>query len=67
MKVSDVMACIEDWAPPALAYSWDRSGLNLGDPKARVTRVLVTLTVTRAALAAAKRAGAQLIVAHHPP
>ncbi len=66
MKVSDVIAVMDAWAPPALAYAWDKSGLATGDPGARVTTALTCLTVTREAFAAAQRARAQMIVSHHP-
>jgi len=66
MKVADVIQVMDAWAPPALAYSWDKAGLATGSPDARVTGVLTCLTVTRAAFAAARRVKANVIVAHHP-
>jgi dinuclear metal center YbgI/SA1388 family protein len=56
MTVRDVCEAVDSLAPPALAYPWDRAGLSIGDPAAKVSSVLVTLTVSRA----------QLIVSHHP-
>ncbi len=61
-----MMALMDAWAPPALAYSWDKAGLATGEPGARVGGVLACLTVTRAAFAAAKRARANVILSHHP-
>lgn len=66
MNVADVIEVMDEWAPPSLAYSWDKAGLATGSPDDRVTKVLVCLTVTREAFAAAKRAKAQMIVSHHP-
>jgi dinuclear metal center YbgI/SA1388 family protein len=66
MKVRDIIAVMDAWAPPQLAYGWDRSGLALGAPDDAVTGVLACLTVTRDAFKAAKKARANLIVAHHP-
>jgi len=66
MMVREVIALIDAWAPPALAYSWDKAGLATGTPDARVNGVLTCLTVTREAFAAAKDARANMIVAHHP-
>lgn len=66
MKVRDVVAQMDRWAPPGLAYAWDRAGLATGEPSAKITRVLVCLTVTREAFKAARRAKADMIVAHHP-
>ncbi len=66
LTVQDVCNTIEQWAPPGLAYEWDHAGLCIGAPKAPVSRALVCLTVTRAAFDAARKARAQMIVAHHP-
>ncbi len=66
MRVCDVMAVMDKWAPPELAYSWDRCGLHAGRPDQEVRKVLTCLTVTKAALAAARKGRAEMIVAHHP-
>jgi len=66
MIVRDVCAAVETLAPPGLAYPWDKAGLSIGDPEADVTALLVALTVTREALEAARTAGAEMIVSHHP-
>ncbi|MFM1920073.1 MAG: hypothetical protein RLZZ303_1707 [Candidatus Hydrogenedentota bacterium] len=64
--VKDIMASMEAWAPASLAYDWDRVGLHTGDPAAPVERVLACLTPNRDALVAARKAGVQMVVAHHP-
>ncbi len=66
MKVSDVIEVMDQWAPPGLAYAWDKSGLATGDPNAAVTGVVTCLTVTREVFAVARHAKAQMIVSHHP-
>ncbi len=66
VRVQDVCAAIEYMAPAAWAYDWDNVGLQVGDPEAPVSRILVALTVTRDVIAAAQRAKASMIVAHHP-
>ena len=66
MRVRDVCAVIDELAPPALAYSWDRVGLHTGHPEAEVAGVVVALTVSEESLKLAKRRRAQMIVAHHP-
>jgi dinuclear metal center YbgI/SA1388 family protein len=66
MKVRNIIEALDAWAPPALAYSWDKCGLSTGAPGDSVSKVLVALTVTRAALKAASKAKADMIVAHHP-
>lgn len=48
------------------AEEWDRTGLLVGDPAALVTGVAVALDVTREAIEAAARAGANVLLTHHP-
>jgi len=64
--VKQVMDALEAWAPAPWAYDWDAVGLCTGNPGARVSRVLVCLTVTREAFNAAREAGAEMVVSHHP-
>lgn len=66
MKARDIIEAMDQWAPPALAYEWDKAGLATGSPKQNVTKVLTCLTVTRETFSAARRAKADMIVAHHP-
>lgn len=66
MTVAEICALMDEWAPADLAYSWDRSGLSIGNPSTEVSSVLVALTVTRKCLDAARKAKAQIIVSHHP-
>jgi dinuclear metal center YbgI/SA1388 family protein len=54
------------FAPPELAAEWDNVGLLLGDPAAKVKRVMTCLTVTPASVAEAVEEKVQLIVSHHP-
>jgi dinuclear metal center YbgI/SA1388 family protein len=67
MKVADLVHAMEDIAPTRLAASWDNVGLLVGDAAASVTRVLVTVDLTRAVLEEARSAGAEAVVAYHPP
>ena len=48
------------------AEEWDRTGLLVGDPAATVTGVAVSLDVTREAIGAARRLGANVLLTHHP-
>lgn len=48
------------------AEEWDRTGLLVGDPTALVKGVAVALDVTRDAIDAACRAGANVLLTHHP-
>ena len=64
--VQDILTFLEDFAPPALAESWDNVGLLAGDRAQAVSGVLCALDVTEQVVDEAAAAGAQLIVAHHP-
>ena len=52
--------------PRADAEPWDRMGLLAGDPAALVTGVAVALDPTPDAVHAAKSAGANVLLTHHP-
>jgi dinuclear metal center YbgI/SA1388 family protein len=64
--VSDLVAALEMALPPAWAEPWDAVGLLVGDADAQVSGVLVTLDPTHASLAVAVRAGANVLLTHHP-
>ena len=66
MKVKEIAARLESWAPRVLAESYDNVGLLVGDPNAEATGVLVNLDVTEALLDEAKEKGINMIVTHHP-
>jgi len=66
MKVRDLCSIVDELAPPALAFSWDKAGLHTGDPDMDVSRVLVALTVEAETVSVARRRRVQMIVAHHP-
>ena len=66
MKVRDVCLALDRVAPPKFAYEWDRSGLNIGSMDAEVSVAIVALSVTQETFEAARQAGAQMIVSHHP-
>lgn len=65
-NVGDILKELETWAPPSLAESWDNVGLLAGDARQTVTRALTALDITPAVCAEAARAGAQIVVSHHP-
>lgn len=64
--VAAFAAYLERFAPPSTAAEWDNVGLLLGDNAADVAKVMTALTVTPDVSEEAVRAGANLIVAHHP-
>lgn len=66
MTVRDVLAAVEQLAPPQYGFSWDRIGLQVGDPSAHVDKVAVSLDSGLGAIEFADSIGAQVLVAHHP-
>ncbi len=66
MRVREILAALETVAPARYAFSFDKVGLQVGDPEAEVTKAVVSLDRSRAAVAQAREEGAQLLLAHHP-
>lgn len=68
LPLQQALAALAEIAPLSLAETWDNVGL-LVEPSAGagVERVLLAIDLTEAVLAEAVRAGADLIVAYHPP
>lgn len=66
LKVKDIARAIEEFAPLGLQESYDNAGLQVGDPEAVVSAVLLCLDVTEETLHEAKERSCNLIVSHHP-
>lgn len=66
MKIKDITAALEAWAPRSLQEDYDNSGLQVGDPEATVESALVCLDCTEAVVEEAAAKGCGLIIAHHP-
>ena len=66
MNIQQIYNILDDYAPFSLQESWDRSGLLVGDPRAEVRKILLTLDITTPVVRTAAKLGAQLIVSHHP-
>jgi dinuclear metal center YbgI/SA1388 family protein len=64
--VADVIAVMDELYPPFSAASWDRVGLVMGEPAAKVERILFMVDVVPQTAHQAIDIGAQMIVAHHP-
>lgn len=68
MNVQDLVNAMETIAPPKLKESWDKVGLQLGDPKRPITGpIMLTIDLTERVLQEAIDAKAGAIVAYHPP
>ncbi|WP_026416814.1 Nif3-like dinuclear metal center hexameric protein [Actinomadura oligospora] len=66
MRLSQVIAVLDDLYPPAWAESWDAVGLVCGDPDQEVRRVLLAVDPVAAVVDEALEWDADLIVTHHP-
>jgi dinuclear metal center YbgI/SA1388 family protein len=66
LKLSDVLGIINKISPTHLAESWDNPGLQVGDPTAEVSSIMVALDATPAVIESALQADCQLLVTHHP-
>lgn len=66
VKVKDIAAVIEDFAPKSLQESYDNAGLQVGDPESAVSAVLLALDVNEDVIKEAKERECNLIVSHHP-
>ncbi|MDH3998901.1 MAG: Nif3-like dinuclear metal center hexameric protein, partial [Desulfuromonadales bacterium] len=65
-RIQDLLGLLHSLYPPELAEEWDNVGLQVGEPGAALERVLVALDPTTEAVLAAREAGAQALVTHHP-
>jgi len=66
MKVKEVIAALEQFAPLPLQDDFDNAGLQIGLTEADVTGALLCLDVTEDVIDEAAARGLNLIVAHHP-
>ena len=66
MKVGDITAVLEAFAPLRIQESWDYSGLIIGSPEDEVHGVLVGFDCTRALIDEAVEKGCDMVVTHHP-
>lgn len=64
--VQDILDAIETIAPERYAFARDKIGLQVGDPRARVERAVVSLDRSLTAVEHARERGAQLLLSHHP-
>ena len=66
MTAREIVNIIEKTAPPELAYSWDNSGFLCGDINRIVKSIYLTLDVNMYTVDEAVKAGADMIISHHP-
>jgi len=66
VRIQDLVGLIHSLYPSVLAEEWDNVGLQVGDPAAVIKTALICLDPSEKALTAARSAGAQAIISHHP-
>ena len=66
MKISEITQAIEAFAPLSLQEDYDNAGMQVGNPEAEVTGVLLCTDVREDTLDEAIERGANLIISHHP-
>ncbi len=66
MKIKEIIAALERFAPLPLQESYDNAGLQCGLTEAEVSGVLLCLDVTEEVLHEAIDLGCNLVVSHHP-
>ena len=66
MRVGDVTAAIEAFAPLSIQEAWDNSGLCIGSPTDEVHGVLVGFDCTAELIDEAVERDCDLVVTHHP-
>lgn len=66
VKVKEVIAALEQFAPLPLQEGYDNAGLQVGLTEAEVSGALLCLDITESVLQEAVQKGCNLVVAHHP-
>ncbi len=66
LTVAHIVQWIDELAPFRFAESWDNCGLQVGDPRAEVSRVLIALDPSLETVRDAVRKRCQVLVTHHP-
>jgi len=66
MRCSEVIAKLEELAPPSYAAEWDNPGLLVGRRDKNVSKVYIALDATDAAIAKAIEYDCDMLITHHP-
>ena len=66
VKCQVIINAMERLAPKYLAEEWDNVGLLMGDPAQTVTKMLITLDITKEVARQAIHDGIDMIITHHP-
>lgn len=66
MQQHELIAILEETAPPAFAAEWDKSGIQVASARPDITHLALSLDPTPQAVAEAVAAGADMLLTHHP-
>lgn len=66
MELAEILAFLRETAPEETAFENDPVGLHIEPAKSQIARVAVCLDATSPVAEEAIRAGAELVIAHHP-
>lgn len=66
VRLGDVLATAEQLWPTAGAEPWDAVGLVVGDPEAKISKVLLAVDPVAATVEEAVEEAADLLITHHP-
>jgi dinuclear metal center YbgI/SA1388 family protein len=66
MKISEVVSCLESFAPPSLQEHYDNAGLLLGNKDWECSGIICCLDVSEEVIREAIAKKCNLVVAHHP-
>lgn len=66
MKLKELTAYLESFAPLELQEPYDNSGLLVGDPNQEILQALISLDCTEDVVDEAIRTGCDVIISHHP-
>lgn len=66
VTIKDIIKCLDEIAPFAIAESWDNVGLLVGNRNREVRSILVGLDPTMSLLDEAVTVGADTVITHHP-
>lgn len=66
MKCYEIMEYLKEVSPESFAESWDNVGLLCGREDREISSVYIALDATREVIEEAKKAGADMLLTHHP-
>lgn len=66
VQIKHVLQWIDSLAPFRFAESWDNCGLQVGNPEACVSKIMVALDPGSTVIKEAEELGCQCVVTHHP-